>query len=145
MPGWRVGFAVGNRDAIRALGLVKTNMDSGVFQAVQEAAIAALGGGDATVREYCAIYQERRDLMIGLLRRLGLSCEVPRATFYIWAQVPAGYTSVSFTERVLREAGVVVTPGSGFGKGGEGFVRFTLTVPSERLKEAVSRLAALPL
>jgi len=145
MTGWRVGFAVGNAQLIRALGLVKTNMDSGVFQAVQEAAITAMDSGDESVRKYCAIYKERRDLMVELLRKLGLACEVPRATFYLWAQVPPGYTSASFTERVLREAGVVITPGSGFGKGGEGFVRFSMTVGSERLKEAVGRLAALRL
>jgi LL-diaminopimelate aminotransferase len=145
MTGWRVGFAVGNAQLIKALGLVKTNMDSGVFQAVQEAAITAMDAGDDAVREYCAIYRQRRDMMVGLLHKLGLPCEVPRATFYLWAQVPSGYTSVSFTERVLKEAGVAITPGSGFGKGGEGFVRFSMTVGSERLKEAVDRLAALKL
>lgn len=145
MTGWRVGFVVGNDKLIGALGKVKTNVDSGVFQAVQEAAIAALEGGDEKVREYCAIYKERRDLMVEALRALGLACDVPRATFYIWAQVPHGHTSVSFTERVLKETGVVITPGSGFGKGGEGYVRFSLTVPSERLKEAVERIKALRL
>lgn len=145
MTGWRVGFAVGNAEAIRALGLVKTNMDSGVFQAVQEAAITALTSGEETLREYCAIYQNRRDLMISALGRLGLQCDVPRATFYLWAQVPPGYTSASFSERVLKEAGVVITPGSGFGKGGEGYVRFSLTLPSERLQEAIARLTALRL
>ncbi len=145
MTGWRVGFVVGNDKLIGALGKVKTNVDSGVFQAVQEAAIAALEGGDEKVREYCAIYKERRDLMVEALRALGLACDVPRATFYIWAQVPHGQTSVSFTERVLKETGVVITPGSGFGKGGEGYVRFSLTVPSERLKEAVERIKALRL
>lgn len=145
MTGWRVGFVVGNADAIAALGKVKTNMDSGVFQAVQEAAIAALEGGEDTLGEYCSIYQQRRDLMVDALQRLGLECERPRATFYVWATVPKGFTSVSFTERVLRETGVVITPGSGFGKGGEGFVRFSLTVPSERLREAVERIGALRL
>jgi len=145
MTGWRVGFVVGNDKLIGALGKVKTNVDSGVFQAVQEAAITALEGGDEKVREYCAIYKERRDLMVEALRALGLACDVPRATFYIWAQVPHGHTSVSFTERVLKETGVVITPGSGFGKGGEGYVRFSLTVPSERLKEAVERIKALRL
>jgi LL-diaminopimelate aminotransferase len=145
MTGWRVGFVVGNDKLIGALSKVKTNVDSGVFQAVQEAAIAALEGGDEKVREYCAIYKERRDLMVEALRALGLACDVPRATFYIWAQVPHGHTSVSFTERVLKETGVVITPGSGFGKGGEGYVRFSLTVPSERLKEAVERIKALRL
>jgi LL-diaminopimelate aminotransferase len=145
MTGWRVGFAVGNADLVGALGIVKTNLDSGVFQAVQEAAIAALTGGDDKIREYCAIYKERRDLMVEALRALGLECDVPRATFYLWARVPKGYTSVSFTERVLKETGVVITPGSGFGKSGEGYVRFSLTVASERLREAVGRIKALRL
>jgi LL-diaminopimelate aminotransferase len=143
MTGWRVGFVVGNAAAVGAIGKVKTNIDSGVFQAVQEAAIAALEGGEETLREYCAIYQKRRDLMVDAVRGLGLECAKPRATFYIWAEVPKGYTSVSFTERVLKETGVVVTPGSGFGKGGEGFVRFSLTVANERLQEAVERIKAL--
>ncbi len=148
MTGWRVGFVVGNATLVGGLGAVKTNMDSGVFQAVQEAAITALEAGDEYsdfLREFCSIYKERRDLLVAALRRLGLACEVPRATFYVWAQVSKGYTSVSFTERVLKETGVVITPGSGFGRGGEGFVRFSLTVASERLKEAVGRLEALRL
>jgi len=140
-----VGFAVGNAQLVGALGAVKTNLDSGVFQAVQEAAIAALTGGDEQLREYCAIYKERRDLMVAALRGLGLECEAPRATFYLWAKTPKGYSSASFTERVLKETGVVITPGSGFGKSGEGYVRFSLTVPSERLKEAVGRIKALRL
>src|SRR5208282_4924543 len=145
MTGWRVGFAVGNPTLVRGLGAVKTNLDSGVFQAVQEAAITALTGSDGQLKEYCAIYKQRRDLMVGALRRLGLACEVPSATFYLWVEVPKGYSSASFAERVLKEAGVVITPGSGFGKNGEGFVRFSLTVGSERLKEAAARLEALRL
>ncbi len=145
MTGWRVGFAVGNAELVGALGKVKTNMDSGVFQPVQEAAITALELSDQTLERYCPIYQERRDLMVSALHSLGLKCERPRATFYIWAEVPPGFTSASFTERVLRETGVVITPGSGFGKGGEGFVRFSLTVSSARLKEAVERIRALKL
>lgn len=143
MTGWRVGFTVGNAQLVGALGTVKTNVDSGVFQAVQEAAIAALSGGDDKLHEYCAIYKERRDLTVAALRELGLECDAPRATFYLWARAPKGYTSVSFTERVLKETGVVITPGSGFGKSGEGYVRFSLTVPSERLREAVDRIKTL--
>ncbi|MGB6562132.1 MAG: LL-diaminopimelate aminotransferase [Candidatus Binataceae bacterium] len=143
MTGWRVGFVVGNAAAVGAMGKVKTNIDSGVFQAVQEAAIAALEGGEEKLHEYCAVYQQRRDLMVDAVRSLGLECAKPRATFYIWAEVPKGYTSVSFTERVIKETGVVVTPGSGFGKGGEGFVRFSLTVANDRLKEAVERIKGL--
>jgi LL-diaminopimelate aminotransferase len=143
MTGWRVGFVVGNAAAVGAMGKVKTNIDSGVFQAVQEAAIAALEGGEEKLHEYCAVYQQRRDLMVDAVRSLGLECAKPRATFYIWAEVPKGYTSVSFTERVIKETGVVITPGSGFGKGGEGFVRFSLTVANDRLKEAVERIKGL--
>jgi LL-diaminopimelate aminotransferase len=143
MTGWRVGFALGNAQLVGALGTVKTNVDSGVFQPVQEAAIAALEGGDQKLHEYCAIYQERRDMMVAALQGLGLECERPRATFYLWTKTPKGYNSVSFTERVLKETGVVITPGSGFGKSGEGYVRFSLTVSSERLKEAVGRIKAL--
>jgi LL-diaminopimelate aminotransferase len=146
MTGWRCGFVVGNAQLIAALGKVKTNVDSGVFQAVQEAAITALEGGDGDkLAEYCAIYRERRDQVVTALKTLGLECEAPRATFYIWARVPRGYTSKSLAERVLKEAGVVITPGAGFGKGGEGFVRLSLTVSSERLKEAVDRIKALRL
>jgi LL-diaminopimelate aminotransferase len=146
MTGWRAAFAVGNAALVGALGKVKTNMDSGVPQAIQEGSITALEGGDGDqLAAYCAIYKERRDLLVGALRAMGLACELPRATFYVWAEVPKGYTSVSFTERVLKEAGVAITPGSGFGKGGEGFVRFSLTVSSDRLKEAVERIKALRL
>lgn len=145
MTGWRVGFALGNAALVAALGAVKTNVDSGVFQPVQEAAITALDGDDHTLREYCAIYQQRRDLMVSALRDLGLQCSVPRATFYLWAKVPAGYTSASLTEHMLRKAGVVITPGSGFGKSGEGYVRFSLTVPGERLQTAVERIRSLQL
>jgi LL-diaminopimelate aminotransferase len=143
MTGWRVGFAVGNAQLVGALGAVKTNVDSGVFQAIQEAAIAGLTGSADCLRQYCAIYQERRDLMVEALRTIGLTCDLPRATFYVWATVPKGYSSASFAERVLKEAGVVITPGSGFGKCGEGYVRFSLTVPSERLQEAVERMKVL--
>lgn len=145
MTGWRVGFAAGNAQLVGALGKVKTNVDSGVFQPVQEAAIAALDGSDECLRAYCAIYQERRDMMVAAIRSLGLECDTPRATFYLWAKTPPGFTSVSFTERVLKETGVVITPGSGFGKSGEGYVRFSLTVPSERLQEAVGRIKTLRL
>ncbi|HLI80944.1 MAG TPA: LL-diaminopimelate aminotransferase [Candidatus Binataceae bacterium] len=144
MTGWRAAFVVGNAALVGALGKVKTNMDSGVPQAIQEGSITALEGGDGDqLAAYCAIYKERRDILVGALRALGLKCDPPRATFYVWAEVPKGFTSASFTERVLKEAGVAITPGSGFGKGGEGFVRFSLT--SERVREAVERIKALRL
>jgi LL-diaminopimelate aminotransferase len=143
MTGWRVGFAVGNAQLVGALGTVKTNLDSGVFQAIQEAAIVGLKAPNDYLRQYCGIYKERRDLMVEALHTIGLACDLPRATFFIWASVPKGYTSASFTERLLKETGVVITPGSGFGKSGEGYVRFSLTVSSERLGEAVERIKAL--
>jgi LL-diaminopimelate aminotransferase len=145
MTGWRVGFAVGNREAIWALGQVKTNVDSGVFQAVQEAAVAALGGDQGVVETARRIYRERRDLLVRGLKQAGLSCSPPAATFYVWAEVPSGYTSASLTSRILEETGVVVTPGSGFGEQGEGYVRLSLTVPTERLAQAVERIANLRL
>lgn len=145
MTGWRLGFAVGNAQLVGALGKVKTNVDSGVFQAVQEAGITALEGDQSTLRESCALYQQRRDLLVSALRGLGLDCETPRATFYVWAEVPQGYSSVSLAMRFLKEAGVVITPGSGFGKFGEGFVRFSYTLATPRLREALSRVQALRL
>jgi LL-diaminopimelate aminotransferase len=145
MTGWRVGFVVGNATLVSGLGKVKTNVDSGVFQGIQEAAITAFEGGERTLQEYCRIYKERRDVMVSALRGLGLACEAPKATFYIWAEVPKGYTSKSFVERVLKEAGVVVTPGSGFGSSGEGYVRLSITLATERIKEAAERIKALKL
>lgn len=140
MTGWRIGFAVGNAALVEGLGLVKTNVDSGVFQAVQEAGIAALKGDQGVVEEMRRIYQERRDLLIQGLKEIGLACDLPSATFYLWAEVPKGYTSASLTTRILEEAGVVITPGSGFGAAGEGYVRFSLTMDTGRLKEAVERI-----
>jgi LL-diaminopimelate aminotransferase len=145
MTGWRLGFAVGNAELIGALGKIKTNVDSGVFQAIQEAGITALESDESGVHEACAAYQERRDLLVDALRELSLKCETPRATFYIWAEVPKGYNSMSLAMKFLKEAGVVITPGSGFGKFGEGFVRFSFTLPTSRLREAVRRMKALRL
>lgn len=145
MTGWRLGFAVGNRDLVAGLGRVKTNVDSGVFQAVQEAGIAALGGDQSCVQRFRDIYQRRRDLVVAALRRIGLSCVPPRATFYVWVETPKGYTSAQFATRVLEESGVVITPGTGFGEHGEGYVRLSLTVPDARLKEAVERIQGLKL
>jgi LL-diaminopimelate aminotransferase len=145
MTGWRVGFAVGNREVIEGLGRVKTNIDSGVFQAVQEAGIAALTGDQSCVQELRDIYQRRRDIVVDGLRRVGLSCVPPRATFYVWVETPKGYTSAQFAAKVLEETEVVITPGTGFGACGEGYVRLSLTVPDLRLKEAVERIQGLNL
>jgi LL-diaminopimelate aminotransferase len=143
MTGWRVGYAVGNPVLVGALGKIKTNMDSGVFGAVQEAAIAALTGDQSGVETMRATYRERRDLLASGLRRMGLEVSPPRATFYFFVRIPAGVRSMDFAARLLGEAGVVVTPGVGFGEGGEGFVRFALSVSTPRIREAVDRLARL--
>jgi LL-diaminopimelate aminotransferase len=145
MTGWRLGFAVGNKEILAGLGKTKTNIDSGVFQAVQLAGIEALAGEQTEVEQMRALYQGRRDLMIRGLRAVGLDVTSPKATFYLWIKVLPGYTSVSFASRVLEEAGVAITPGSGFGEAGEGYVRLALTVPEARLEEAISRIQRMSL
>jgi LL-diaminopimelate aminotransferase len=145
MTGWRVGFAAGHPELIAGLGKVKTNVDSGVFQAVQEAAIAALRSEPAVVEGLRAMYRERRDVLVGGLREIGLPCDPPAGTFYVWCPVPRGQTASALATRCLTEAGVVVTPGNGFGESGEGYIRLTLCSPSERLREAVDRLRGLRL
>jgi LL-diaminopimelate aminotransferase len=141
MTGWRLGMAVGNREVLAALGKIKSNIDSGAFDAIQLAGIAALDSDQASVREYCAVYQERRDLLVAGLQKLGYRVTPPQATFYLWLPVPEGFTSMSFAAHVLENAGIVVVPGLGFGDPGEGYVRLALTVPKERLEEALARLA----
>ncbi len=145
MTGWRIGFAVGNEDILKGLLKVKTNVDSGVFQAVQEAAIAALTGSDECIEQNCKIYQERRDVLIRGLQEIGLNFEKPKATFYVWCEVPEGYTSIEFTKKLLNEAGILVTPGVGFGEYGEGFVRFALTRDVKVIEEAIERLKNIDL
>jgi LL-diaminopimelate aminotransferase len=143
MTGWRVGFAVGSARILAGLGRVKTNLDSGVFQAIQYAGIAALTGPQQCVADNCRAYQERRDVLVTGLRELGFDVEPPKATFYLWVPVPRGFTSQSFCVELLVKAGVVVTPGSGFGAAGEGYVRATLTVSLDRIREAVERIRKL--
>ncbi len=145
MTGWRVGFAVGHPEIVGGLGRVKTNVDSGVFQAVQEAAIAALGGDYGVVERLRATYRERRDALVAGLADAGLPCEAPAGTFYVWVPVPRGTTAQALAMRCLNEAGVVVTPGNGFGDAGEGYIRLTLCNPLPRLREAVTRLRELRL
>jgi LL-diaminopimelate aminotransferase len=140
MTGWRIGFAVGNAQGIEGLGAIKSNIDSGVFQAVQLAGIEALTGDQSCVAEMVRTYQDRRVLMIRGLREAGFRVTSPKATFYLWVQVPEGYSSTSFTARLLEDAGLVVTPGNGFGEPGEGYFRIALTQNLERLSEAVERL-----
>ncbi|MDO9632455.1 MAG: LL-diaminopimelate aminotransferase [Humidesulfovibrio sp.] len=143
MTGWRIGMAVGNASLVKGLGKVKENVDSGIFQAVQEAGIVALNQGDAYGAELRGIYRERRDVVIEALKKAGISCRVPEATFYIWSKVPQGVSSQDFVTRVLKQTGVVTTPGNGFGAPGEGYFRISLTVNTDRLKEAVLRISQL--
>lgn len=140
MTGWRVGFAVGHRQVLAGLGKVKSNLDSGVFQAVQEAGIAALQLDDRVTDDLRQIYQERRDALIPGLKKLGLDVDPPPAAFYVWITVPKGYTSTGFTAHLLERAGIVTTPGNGFGEPGEGYIRLTLTASKARLVEAVERM-----
>jgi len=140
MTGWRIGMAVGNADLVGGLAQAKSNLDSGVFQAIQEAGIEALKLGDSIVEPSRKIYQERRDILVNGLRAVGLECERPRATFYVWVAAPKGLSSADFTTKLLEEAGVVTTPGNGFGEAGEGYVRFTVCVDKARLKEVAERI-----
>ncbi|MFA4935400.1 MAG: LL-diaminopimelate aminotransferase [Candidatus Methanoperedens sp.] len=141
MTGWRLGFAVGNRDILAGLGKVKTNVDSGAFEAVQEAGIAALTGPQDCVHEMNAIYKERRDALLVGLGELGLPVKPPEATFYVWAHVTG--SSSEFAKLLLEKAGIVATPGAGFGEYGDGYVRFALTQTVERINEAVDRMRKL--
>ena len=143
MTGWRLGFAVGRAEVIQALGQIKSNIDSGAFQAVQFAGIAALEGDQACVESMNLEYTLRRDILVDGLREIGLSVEKPRATFYVWIEVPMGYSSTSFASHLLTRSGIVATPGNGFGPPGEGYVRMALTVGTERMKEAVARIKSI--
>ena len=140
MTGWRLGFAVGNKDVLAGLGKVKSQLDSGVFEAIQSAGITALGLEDSVTDELRKIYQERRDTLVPGLKQLGLEVDPPPAAFYIWVTVPKGYTSASFTAHLLEKAGIVTTPGNGFGAPGEGYIRMTVCTTKERLAEAVERI-----
>jgi LL-diaminopimelate aminotransferase len=143
MTGWRIGFAVGNEELVSGLSQVKSNIDSGAPQAIQWAGIEALEGTQEPLQELLAVYQARRDLMVRGLRAIGLRVDPPQASFYLWVEVPPGYTSARTTMHLLQEAGIVTTPGNGFGEPGEGFFRISLTVPQERLEEAVQRLGRI--
>ena len=141
MTGWRIGMAVGNAEVIDALRRVKSNLDSGIFQAIQYAAIEAMTGPQDCIEEHNRIYQRRRDLTIDVLRDIGLQTEPPKASLYVWAKVPDGYTSASFATELLDSVGVVVTPGTGYGKNGEGYIRLSLTIPDASLVKGLSRLS----
>lgn len=140
MTGWRIGFAAGNPYAIEALGTVKNNLDSGQFGAIQDAAIVALRSSQDCIDEMNAIYMRRRDAIVEALQAIGLECNTPQATIYVWAKVPNGYTSAEFAEKLLEQAHVIVTPGLGYGPDGEGYIRISLTTPDDRLLEAVDRI-----
>ncbi|MBN1880821.1 MAG: LL-diaminopimelate aminotransferase [Deltaproteobacteria bacterium] len=140
MTGWRVGFAVGNQKIVGGLGKAKSNMDSGIFQPIQAAAAFALDHADELSVPIRDVYRSRRNVLASALKKAGLQCSTPSATFYFWVRVPEGYTSESFTELMLKKAHIVVTPGSGFGPSGEGYVRLTLCTTEERLIEAGRRI-----
>ena len=140
MTGWRIGFAAGHPELTGGLRQIKSNVDSGQFEAVQEAAIAALASDQSCVRAMQKVYTERRDTLVSGLRELGLEAPFPKATFYVWIPVPEGHTSTGFSSLLLEEAGIVCTPGNGFGEPGEGYVRMALTVARERMEEVVDRI-----
>ena len=140
MTGWRVGFACGNQNLVAALAKVKSNIDSGIFSALQLAAVAALEGPQHSLRDICQMYQERRDCLVAGLNSLGWRVAAPKATFYVWIKIPVKSNSMDFSSRLLNKADIVVTPGVGFGKNGEGYIRMALTVSRDRMNEAINRL-----
>ncbi|OEG71905.1 LL-diaminopimelate aminotransferase [Candidatus Endomicrobiellum trichonymphae] len=143
MTGWRIGWVCGNRDVVAGIAKVKDNYDSGVFQAVQEAAVTALTSSQKCVEDARKIYKERRDVLVGGLQKLGWEVNLPKASFYVWTKVPKGYTSSQTVSKLLEEAAIICTPGNGMGKSGEGYVRFALTVSVPRIKEAVERIGKI--
>ena len=142
MTGWRIGMVVGNAGIVEALFQVKSNLDSGIPQAIQYAAINALRGSQEHITEHNTIFQRRRDKLIEVLDEIGLKARMPKATFYIWAKVPQGYTSMDFTKKLLDEAAIAVTPGTGYGKLGEGYIRLSLTISDDRLEQGIVRLSS---
>lgn len=145
MTGWRLGMAVGNEKLIAGLGKVKTNVDSGQFQAIQEAGIAALNLPEEEIQKLRDIYKERREVMTKALKEAGLEVYPSNATFYLWVKVPKGFSSAQFVEKLLEECAIICTPGNGFGEHGEGYFRISLTVPTQRLLEAAERIKELRL
>jgi len=143
MTGWRIGWVCGRADLVGFIGQLKTNIDSGIFQAVQWAAIEALNGGEQETREANDVYAKRHRLVANTLNELGWNIKPPRATFYVWAPVPDGYDSIGFASHVLDEVGVNITPGVGFGAHGEGYFRLSVTAPDARLEEAMARMRKL--
>ncbi len=142
MTGWRIGFVVGNAVGIQGLRQVKSNVDSGVFKAIQKTAIAAFDSTEAEIQPMISLYQKRRDLVVAGLKSLGWPIEPPGATLYIWAPVPPGYTSQEFVSLLLDKCGIIVPPGNAYGKNGEGFFRIAITLGEERIQEAIARMKA---
>ena len=140
MTGWRIGWAVGNKDVIESLGRIKTNIDSGIFEAVQYAGIEALTNSTNNIQQVRSLYTRRRDLLVEGLQQLGWTIKKNKASFYLWAQVPEGFTSADFSKQVFQQTGIFFTPGNGYGEEGEGYVRIALTVPENRIIEALQRL-----
>ncbi len=140
MTGWRCAAILGNPDAVQTYWRLKTNIDSGLFEAVQLAGAAALQGPTGPLQRMNETYTRRRDLVVSALREIGVEVSAPKGTIYVWAPVPEGHTSTSFCETVLEEAAVVISPGSMYGPSGEGFFRISLTTPDERIEEAVERM-----
>jgi LL-diaminopimelate aminotransferase len=140
MTGWRIGWACGNADLVAALAKVKSNIDSGRFSAIQLAGIAALEGPQEYLSQMCNLYRERRDVLINGLKSLGWQAQAPKATFYVWVKIPGKTGSIKFSGLLLDKTDIIVTPGIGFGKYGEGYIRMALTIPKERIKEAIERL-----
>jgi len=140
MTGWRIGMAVGNAKAVSALATIKSNIDSGTFKAIQMAGAAALSGPQNCVEENNKIFAERRNVLVDGLSSLGFKFEKPKATFYVWVPVPKGETSASFAEKLLEKCGILVVPGNGYGAFGEGYVRFAITIPKEKIQEAIERM-----
>ncbi len=140
MTGWRIAFAAGNPSVIKSLGTVKSNIDSGAFTAVQDAAIEAMLGPQDITFEMSDLYQRRRDLVMSALSDIGLSARTPKGTIYVWAKVPDGFDSAGFAAKVLEEANVIVAPGNAYGPSGEGYIRISLATPDERLTEAIDRI-----
>jgi LL-diaminopimelate aminotransferase len=140
MTGWRIGFACGSPELVKGLAKVKSNIDSGVFSAIQRAGIVALENYDKHINSIIKVYQERRDLLIVGLNSIGWNVQKPKATFYVWAKVPPRHTSATFAQALLDKADIVVTPGNGFGESGEGYIRMAMTVDKSKLVEAVDRI-----
>lgn len=140
MTGWRIGFACGNAEIVEALAKVKSNIDSGIFSAIQRAGVAALDNYEKHIRSVIKVYEERRSILVDGLNAIGLHVEKPKATFYVWVKVPPRYTSATFAKALLEKCDIVATPGNGFGEHGEGYVRMAVTVGKKRIREAVERI-----